>query len=275
MRRSRRYVVLATTATLVLTSAAFATAAPDKDGFQASPTPYKDADFSRITGRLVSSFNSGTGLCSASVVKSTSRSVVVAAAHCVYHKDTKETAYESYFVPASEGRELIMGQPYGAWKAAHIYVDDSYKAHSATHNDFSLIRLEPHGSPDAIDPVINKPVEDVVGAFAPQELKGDHMMRLVGYPVGDTENYTDGTQVYCDGDWAYDTTADPKGSFLTPDCIAHSGNSGGPLLKGSEKDGWVFAGVGANIDSVSGKTVTKVAPVNDIFKNLFARADRP
>ncbi|OON78793.1 trypsin-like serine peptidase [Streptomyces tsukubensis] len=273
MRKSLRCVVLATIATLVFTSAAFAAPAPDKDGFQASPAPYQDAAFSRITGRLFSIFAAGQKLCSASVVKSKSHSVVATAAHCVYKESTKETPRKIYFIPASRGGEVILEQPYGAWEAVGIYFDDSYTKQSATHNDLALIRLQPHGSPDAGSPVIDHPVEDVVGAFAPQELKGSHTMRLVGYPVGDYENYLDGTQVYCVGDWAYDTTLDPKGSILTPDCIAHGGNSGGPLLKGSAKDGWVLAGVAANIDTLDGKKVTKVAPVNDIFKSLFAQAD--
>src|SRR5690606_27877215 len=61
------------------------------------------------------------GVCSASVVSSQSRSIVVTAAHCLVDFDNNNAIAQSVlFVPAD--RNNAQEQPYGQWAAVQYYI---------------------------------------------------------------------------------------------------------------------------------------------------------
>lgn len=72
-------------------------------------------------GRLYLQYEDGRGLCSASVVSSKSRSVVVTAAHCLTNfEDGMKLPKSALFVPAD--RNDAKEQPYGQWAAVQMLV---------------------------------------------------------------------------------------------------------------------------------------------------------
>ncbi|MEU4347850.1 trypsin-like peptidase domain-containing protein [Streptomyces sp. NPDC023838] len=98
--------------------------------------------------------------CSASVVESDGRSLILTAGHCARGR--------AVFVPQYRSRSALGDQPYGFYRVTDWYVDDQYVRNSkgaVSDLDYSFGRLAP--SPDGRD------AQDVVGA--------NHLVRTPGY----------------------------------------------------------------------------------------------
>ena len=80
-------------------------------------------------GRLYLQYDQGTGFCSASVVNSANRSVVVTAAHCLTDFENGMARPKSaVFVPADRGSAAEM--PHGKWAAVSMYIPEYFIEHA-------------------------------------------------------------------------------------------------------------------------------------------------
>ncbi|MFH8403968.1 trypsin-like serine peptidase [Streptomyces sp. NPDC018019] len=147
--------------------------------------------------------------CTASVVHSATRDLVVTAAHCVY-----DGGFRTNLVFAPGYHDGVL--PYGAWVPSHIIVDPRWADGRDEDHDVAFLRVRrAHGTGPA-----GQRVEDLTGAeqirFSPP---GGLPTRTVGYP-DDRESPVDCRNT---------TTAVP--GQLRFDCAGFpNGTSGGPLL---------------------------------------------
>lgn len=117
----------------------FTTSRVDMGGLQLSKV-----DYFRRSGRLFFKVGTATGTCSAALIK---LGVVVTAAHCVAEFGSNTGYSDFQYVPA-----YYKGQaPYGVWKAANVYLMNSYLTGTAScaqpgvvcTNDIAVIKLAP------------------------------------------------------------------------------------------------------------------------------------
>ncbi|MEH0545252.1 trypsin-like serine protease [Streptomyces sp. B21-105] len=115
-----------------------------------------DADVGRLAGGHV---------CTASVVHSPHRDLVVTAAHCLTN------AEDVAFVPGYQDGEA----PYGVWKVTRVFLPDGWTQGQDEDSDVAFAALE---KPDG------EGVEDVVGGnrFTPGTATGATPVTVTGYP---------------------------------------------------------------------------------------------
>lgn len=75
--------------------------------------------------------------CSASVVHSAGRNLVLTAAHCVYG-----TGLGIEFAPGDHDGV----SPHGVWVVRRVYLDAAWVARRDPHRDFALLQMAPHGT---------------------------------------------------------------------------------------------------------------------------------
>ncbi|GAA3207987.1 trypsin-like serine peptidase [Nonomuraea helvata] len=224
----------------------------DANGYARVHRPYTDSVASRITGRLFYVNASGEDdACSASVVRSAAKVLVVTAAHCVYGvpmgASTGRWHSHFAFVPAYDGRAKSMRQrePYGRWGARRAWKPDGYTGLSGgdwnSIYDIALIEVGKRN---------NRTLQDAVGAFTPMLNQGvRHTIATTGYPgVSGRRPYDGRDQLWCmgrsepAGGIIDGTLYVPSGSAPLPEdgrmetynCHLFRGHSGGPwLLKGT------------------------------------------
>jgi V8-like Glu-specific endopeptidase len=161
-------------------------------------------------------FTDGTGLtshyCSASVVHSATRDIVVTAAHCVYDASSGGYRYDIVFVPGYHAGEA----PYGLWVPTRIVVDSQWTSSADPDHDVGFLVVARSGSSGGASTI-----EDVTGANRIGISTGYHnLVEVVGYP-GDLE-----APVKC---WNY--TTELSATQLSWACGGYpDGTSGGPFL---------------------------------------------
>jgi hypothetical protein len=113
--------------------------------------------------------------CSASVVLSPSRDLVLTAAHCI-----TGTGAGIQFVPGYHDGET----PYGVWTAAQVYVDPSWTSRQDAQHDVAILKMQRQQRDGR-----SVGVEDVVGGnvlgFAPPN---GTRVSVPAYPVGIDDN---------------------------------------------------------------------------------------
>lgn len=165
-------------------------------------------------------------LCSATLVASRSKSVVVTAAHCVYTPPRIGEATiappgqrgwveATEFVPGADGRE----QPFGVWEVEEIAVDPRWQAVGDPVHDVAFLRLAPRDGQLA---------GDVLGAQgigeAPEQPSGP--LSAVGYPGAG--RFSGDEVLRCAAD---QPAVEPElGGDYTIPCDMTEGSSGGPWL---------------------------------------------
>ncbi|TYB67894.1 DUF11 domain-containing protein [Nonomuraea sp. PA05] len=156
----------------------------DTNGYARVRRPYTAAPASRISGRLFFVNAAGNGdSCSASVVRSASRLLVVTAAHCVYGVPAGAAAGRWHtnfaFVPAYDGRGATVRQrePYGRWGGRRAWKPDGYTGMpGGDWNSIYDVALVEVGRRDGT-------LQDAVGAFTPLLNQGGrHTIATIGYP---------------------------------------------------------------------------------------------
>ncbi|MEV1177305.1 hypothetical protein [Nonomuraea sp. NPDC049784] len=224
----------------------------DANGYARVHRPYSGSTVSRITGRLFYVNASGRDdACSASVVRSAAKLLLVTAAHCVYGvpmgSSTGQWHSHFAFVPAYDGRASTMRQrePYGRWGARRAWKPDGYTGLSGGDwNSIYDIALIEVGKKN------DRTLQDAVGGFTPMLNQGiRHTIATTGYPgvagrrpydgkdqlwcLGKTEpagGITEGAVIFPSGTVA----ASDDGRMETYNCHLFRGHSGGPwLLKGT------------------------------------------
>jgi V8-like Glu-specific endopeptidase len=161
--------------------------------------------FSISGGHLASHF------CTASVIDSQSRDLIITAAHCVSGYSAANPAGLA-FVPGYDG-----ATPLGIWTVTRIFVDSAWSASANPNDDVAFLEVAANAS--------GKRIEDVTGA---EDLRfgspAAALVRVVGYP--DTQNQP----IICDNSvhWFSPTQ-------LEFDCENFTnGTSGGPFLVGPD-----------------------------------------
>ncbi|GAB2706835.1 trypsin-like serine peptidase [Kitasatospora kifunensis] len=119
----------------------------------------------RVGALFSGSATAGNHFCSASVVHSSTRNLLVTAAHCV------SSASGVTFVPGYRNGQT----PYGVWQVTQVYETNGWTQNGDTDQDFAFLQVAPNSS--------GQRIEDVVGGntLGLNESFGANV-RLYGYP---------------------------------------------------------------------------------------------
>ncbi|MFJ3921991.1 trypsin-like serine peptidase [Streptomyces sp. NPDC090022] len=169
-----------------------------------------------VVGRMYSA-KTKRYFCTASVVSSPGRDLVLTAAHCLLGADARQLA----FVPQNTAAKP---QPHGKFPVRRIWIDPRYRkqgVNRAAALDVAFVEVGPRAD--------GRRVEDVVGGNRLVTGSGfaHRAVRLIGHPA------RSGRPRACDNRTTRFTSTDPKipGSFLRIDCTGFlGGTSGGPFL---------------------------------------------
>ncbi|MEU6868998.1 serine protease [Streptomyces sp. NPDC046876] len=196
----------------------------------ADPGTGTDFDGIPVVGRMFVMKGSGAYFCTASVVASPGRNLILSAAHCLLGTDARQVA----FVPLYTAENP---QPYGMFPVlrdaegrSKVWIDPRYKslgADKAATLDVAFAQVGPDAD--------GFPVEQVVGGNrlvtgAPYE---HPQVSLIGYPASAARPRL------CVNRTTRFTSTDPgiPGSFLRIDCTGYpGGTSGGPFLTRYDKE---------------------------------------
>ncbi len=189
-----------------------------------------DFDGIPVVGRMFVMKGDGAYFCTASVVASPGRNLVLSAAHCLLGTDARQVAFVPHYTAENP-------QPYGMFPVlrdaqgrSKVWIDPRYKslgADKAATLDVAFAQV----GPDA-DGV---PVEEVVGGNRLVTGSGyEHpQVSLIGYPASAARPRL------CVNRTTKFTSTDPgiPGTFLRIDCTGYpGGTSGGPFLKNYDKE---------------------------------------
>lgn len=179
--------------------------------------------------------------CSASVVHSASRDLVITAAHCVYG-----TGATIEFAPGYDDGAT----PYGVWDARRIYIDPAWKKGFDTRHDVAILQMAPRAG---------KQIEDVVGANPLGTPSAGADVSVWGYTMGSGDRPLTCTNALY--------LTDGYSSF---DCAGYTdGVSGGPWLQG----GSVVGVTGGLEQGGCGEYAEYSAPFGDDVSALLRRAE--
>ncbi|QAU23313.1 trypsin-like serine protease [Dyella sp. M7H15-1] len=196
----------------------------DASGYAQVEPPYTINDpYAVKTGMLFSELPDGQlSTCSASVVISRNKLLILTAAHCVYNYSGQSWLRNVLFIPAyNASAENIAEQiPLGKWPLNQSFILKGYAPHT-TDTDVAVASVFPQPNGER--------VEDVVGGgFLPkvsEENEDFHLVKIYGYPGG---SYLDGKQRFC---WAHAWAMQGDTSLNTfANCPNIGGNSGGPNI---------------------------------------------
>ncbi|SEF70637.1 Trypsin [Nonomuraea solani] len=235
---------------------------PDGDrlGYAPVPRPYTGAR--RLTGVLLGRdpVTRSDVLCGGTVIGSRSRSLVLTAAHCLFH-DGRPLKHLAFLPGYDRGRP-----PLGVWPVVRTWVPGKWSGRAFSTEllpyDVGLVGVVSR----------KRPLEAVTGRGLPAmpttrgtQLRG---LELLGYPAG--KGYP-GTEMYrCLGDTVEGISQGP-GVMVTRNCHAAAGGSGGPALYGGAVAGVVSSS--SPLNDTKGYTVlTRLG--GGPFQRMFARADR-
>lgn len=189
-------------------------------------------------------------ICSASIVDSPGRNMLVTAAHCV-GGGTRRGDIGVAFAPGYHNGET----PYGVWRAVAFYDPPEWASSSDPDSDFAFLQVsDASGS--------GKQVQDVAGAMA---LEADGPVsgqaRVIGYPSDDERPVSCRNRVE-----PYSTTQ------LRFTCAGFpNGTSGGPFLSGDDEK-TVIGVIGGHEEGGSTPDVSYSVIFGSKVKNLFQSA---
>ncbi|SDG97550.1 trypsin-like serine peptidase [Nonomuraea jiangxiensis] len=235
---------------------------PDGDrlGYAPVPRPYTGAR--RLTGVLLGRdpVTRTDVVCGGTVIGSRSRSLVLTAAHCLYH-DGRPLKHLAFLPGYERGRPRL-----GVWPAVRIWVPERWRTEpyspSLLPYDVGLVGVVRRGRPlEAVTGRGLRPMPTSQGT----ELRG---LELLGYPVG--KGYPGMTMYRCVGD-AVEGLHHGPGLLVTRNCHAAAGGSGGPALYGGALAGVVSSS--SPLSDTKGYTViTRLG--GRVFERMLARADQ-
>ncbi|WP_405977278.1 hypothetical protein [Streptomyces sp. NBC_00158] len=177
-----------------------------------------------VVGRMFVMQGTGAYFCTASVVSSPSRDMVLSAAHCLLGTDTRQVAFVPQYTRAKP-------RPYGLFPVlrnaagrSKVWIAPRYRTDGpdrAATLDVAFAQVGPGAD--------GLPVEDVVGGnrLVTGATFNHPKVTLIGHPAAAARPRT------CVNKTTKFTSGDPKspGSFLRIDCTGYpGGTSGGPFL---------------------------------------------
>ncbi|GAA2750934.1 serine protease [Kitasatospora cinereorecta] len=201
------------------------------------------AESARVGALFTGSVAAGNHFCTASVLHSTGKDLILTAAHCLSSTDNVR------FVPGYRDGQA----PYGSWKVTRIFTADGWQNGSDPDEDFAVLQVAQNGGRD---------IEDVVGANTLGLNAGwSDQVRLYGYP-GDTE-----MPILC-------TNATTKQDTFqrTISCPAFpGGTSGGPWI--DTTTGQVIGIIGGYEQGGDSDDVSYSAYFDHTIGDLYRKAD--
>jgi V8-like Glu-specific endopeptidase len=159
-------------------------------------------------GALFFRNGSGDHYCTASVIDSRRRNLLITAAHCIHGGKGRGYASQVAFVPRYDGGR----RPYGIWTAKMLIVKWGWIHYSDPDLDFGFV---------AVNPQHGHEIANVVGSNRLASDQGfGHTVNVAGYPAGKDH------AIYCRG------TAKKQARYqLRFDCAGFTGGtSGSPWL---------------------------------------------
>lgn len=251
-RRLRRGVLAGSTALVALStlaSVAVAHAPGATGGRVAGAYP---TDGRSEVGALSWSGQSGHS-CSASVLRSRTRDLLLTAAHCV-PTDPTQLTFTPRFVDGSS--------PYGTWTVTAAYLPPAWKSTQDQHDDVAILRVAPRTIAGA-----TRKIQDVTGGLQLTTMPAERQaLKITGY------NADSDIPIACD------VHALRAGDFPAFHCDGFvTGSSGSPwIIKAKKKGqpdqvsgvigGWQLGGCTA--------TTSFSAPFGIIERTLLARAEQ-
>jgi V8-like Glu-specific endopeptidase len=168
-RRSFRPGLLAALTTLVLsfTSSIVMAGNASADDY---PTVTNVGSISTVGPLFFGGLANGHG-CSASVIASPSRDLVLTAAHCIEGTGSGITFAPGYLDGAT---------PDGVWSVSRVYVDPSWKSAGDTQHDYAILKIAPQTSRGHRVWLQNVTGANILG-FAP---RAGTLVTVPGYPAG-------------------------------------------------------------------------------------------
>lgn len=167
---------------------------------------------SRVIGALF--FNSGSGghYCTASVVRTSKRNMLLTAAHCLYSQSSHAWHRHIVFVP----RYAAGHRPYGTWPVWLMVADKRWLQRGDPDMDFAFAAVQVMGG---------RRIADVVGANTLEINQGPGIQVVIaGYPA--KENYPADRPVGCAG-----RASRQSRTQMRFDCHGfYGGTSGSPWL---------------------------------------------
>ncbi|MFD6889745.1 trypsin-like serine peptidase [Streptomyces sp. NPDC059957] len=140
--------------------------APTPGPAVSSPAPGGPASF---TGALFEGDVTGKHFCTATVVHSPGRNLIVTAGHCLLAGRVGGAG--ASFAPAyTDGRA-----PYGTWKIAEVFEDPRWANGTNDDYDLAFVRLAPDASGRNVEDVTGAAVLDTTG-------RTDEQVTVTGYP---------------------------------------------------------------------------------------------
>ncbi|MBB5080222.1 trypsin-like serine peptidase [Nonomuraea endophytica] len=196
-------------------------------------------------------------MCGGAVLRSRSRSLVLTAAHCLYHRGRRLRGL--VFMPGYHGGRA----PLGIWPAVQSWVPSGWRdqpdSPARLPYDLALVGVAGKGR-SSLESVAGRGLRPV----ARGTMSRGRALDLLGYPAG--RRYP-GTRLYhCLGQ-----AAPYRGVLVTHNCHASGGGSGGPALYGGAVAGVVSSS--SPLSDPAGFTV--LAPLDSRpFARMLSRADR-
>ncbi|MFI2187248.1 trypsin-like serine peptidase [Streptomyces sioyaensis] len=142
--------------------------APADDG--SAYTPRRTEQNARV-GAVFEKDDSGDHFCTASVVQSPGRNMLITAAHCAYDIDAGSTVDDLVFAPDYRDGD----EPTGLWKVKKVIVDDRWAKSQDEDLDVAFLVL---------DKKSGKQIQDVLGGNTLGIDRGfDNDVKITGYPT--------------------------------------------------------------------------------------------
>ncbi|MEV5711039.1 trypsin-like peptidase domain-containing protein [Actinoallomurus sp. NPDC052274] len=264
-----------------------AKAATKPGDYRPWPTPYGKDPVSRATGILwiYKPGKKTPSFCTASVVKSPSRSLILTAAHCVQSGiGPKAKYYKKFqFIPAfsakadpKTGDKYDIKAPYGIWDVKKAWVSHAWQTSNASlwdghPNRFSYIDVAVLSvAPDKRD----RKIQDVVGGLTPKMTAKVSFPKFttIGYPDEQTGKLRGNILSACSGKAAPASAKSGPGALYSAACVPGPGHSGGPWFSGTGADATVFGVTSAGALFPEGAMGARLRP--DTFGKIFTAADR-
>ncbi|WP_399088371.1 trypsin-like serine peptidase [Streptomyces sp. BBFR2] len=140
---------------------------PASDG--SAYTPRRTEENARI-GAVFEKDDTGNHFCTASVVQSPGRNMLVTAAHCAFDPDTGKPVDDLVFAPDYRDGD----EPTGLWKVRKTFVDPRWASSDDEDLDVAFLTLDSKGG---------KQIQDVLGGNTLGIDRGfDNEVKITGYP---------------------------------------------------------------------------------------------
>ncbi|HEX6521958.1 MAG TPA: serine protease [Streptosporangiaceae bacterium] len=204
-------------------------------------------------GALFSRSASGDHFCTASVVDSPGRDLLITAAHCIYGSKSGYNQDIVFIPDYQDGAE-----PYGVWTPSKLQVDPHWVSSSDPDYDVGFAVLKPNDG---------KNIQDVLGANQIGFNAGySHLVRVTGYPS------TADAPVTC-----INWTAEHSATQLKFDCGGYfDGTSGSPWLTNFDlqtRTGTIVGVIGGYQQGGDTPSISYSVYLNDSIRTLYQQAE--